>query len=139
MRLTVLALVFATPAAAWETTVGRVCTLAHDAPQASVRLTYDPAVPEYSITVTRTGDWRPEPVFSIAFQGPAGLTISTNRHQIQGPSVSVTDSGFGNVLNGLEFNETATAILGSQAVSVSLAGAAEPVQAFRACTSAPTA
>lgn len=43
----------------------------------------------------------------------------------------MTDRGFG---NGLAFNETAIALLGDQAVVLSLAGAAPAVQAFRACT-----
>lgn len=46
----------------------------------------------------------------------------------------MTDRGFGNVLDGLEFNETATALLGDQAVVLSLEGAAPAVQSFRART-----
>ena len=51
----------------------------------------------------------------------------------------MTDRGFGNVLNGLEFNDTAIAIAGETRVPFSLAGAAPEIQAFRACTDAPTA
>ncbi|MEM7320618.1 MAG: excinuclease ABC subunit B [Pseudomonadota bacterium] len=140
MRSLFLLLLLGCPAHAWEASIGRICTLRHEEPQADMRLTFDPAGPEYSITVTLNGkEWRPNPVFSIAFEGPVGLTISTGRHQIGGASVTVTDSGFGNVLNGLEYNWSARAILGDQEISVSLAGAAPAVRAFRACVAAPTA
>ena len=48
--------------------------------------------------------------------------------------VTVKDSGFGNVLDGLEFNNTATAILGNEAVTFGLENAGPAVRAFRACT-----
>ncbi|MBO6707236.1 MAG: hypothetical protein JJ912_14180, partial [Roseitalea sp.] len=72
---------------------------------------------------------------AMRFDGPIGLTITTDRHiaSDEGRSLTVTDSGFGNVLNGLEFNHTATALLGDRAVPVSLDGAAPAVQDFRAC------
>lgn len=68
--------------------------------------------------------------------GPVSNMISTNRHTLSNDdaTLTVTDRGFGNVLDGLEFNETATALLGEQAVVLSLEGAASAVQAFRACT-----
>jgi hypothetical protein len=64
------------------------------------------------------------------------LTISTQRQVISGDRASVTvkDSGFGNVLDGLEFNNTATAILGNEAVTFGLENAGPAVRAFRACT-----
>ncbi|MEO0383403.1 MAG: hypothetical protein AAF234_07625 [Pseudomonadota bacterium] len=43
----------------------------------------------------------------------------------------MTDRGFGNVL---AFNDTAKALLGEQALVLSLDGAAPAVQAFQACT-----
>ncbi|MEO1733754.1 MAG: hypothetical protein AAFR45_09040 [Pseudomonadota bacterium] len=125
---------------AWEAKSGAICILDHQEPIAEVRLTYDPAIPEYSITVRRAdSDWLAAPLFGITFDGSRGLSITTNRHDVDGPSVTVRDSGFGNVLNGLEFNDTATAVLGQQTVTVSLEGAAPEVQKFRACTTAPIA
>jgi hypothetical protein len=44
-------LVFPAPTSAWEMTLGPVCTLHTETAQ--VELTYDPAAPLYSITVTR--------------------------------------------------------------------------------------
>ena len=38
------------------------------------------------------------------------------------------------MLNGLEFNDTATALLGDRAVAFALDGAGPAVRAFRACT-----
>lgn len=71
----------------------------------------------------------------MQFDGPAALAISTNRHSYSadGLSVTVTDQGFGNVLDGLQFNDTATAVLGGTTQPFELAGAAEAVQAFRLC------
>lgn len=126
------------PAFAWEATTGSVCELVHDGETARVRVTYDSAIPEYAIAITPARPWAQAPTFSIRFDGPRGLTISTNRHKIfdRGATLIVRDRGFGNVLNGLEFNKTATAILGDQAVVVPLDGAGPAVRAFRACTSA---
>lgn len=70
----------------------------------------------------------------MSFEGGQALTIGTDRQLIQGNTLSVSDSGFGNVLNGLQFNQKVTAFTPDLAVIFSLAGAAEPVQQFRACT-----
>ena len=84
---------------------------------------------------------RYHPIFAIRFDGPRGLTISTDRHVIldDGATLTVTDRGFGNVLNGLEFNDTATALLGDRAVAFALDGAGPAVRAFRACTAGTNA
>ena len=106
-----------------------------------VRVTYDPRLPEYAITLTRAdAAWTPAPVFSIQFDGTQSLKISTDRQRYgaEGRALSVTDRGFDNVLAGLALNETATGILGSQTMTVSLAGAADPVQAFRTCATSPS-
>jgi hypothetical protein len=137
----VLALLLAPlPAAAWEFFPGPVCRLIHSTPEASVELTYDPAGPLYSITVARPGlPFPAAPVFAMRFEGPRGLTIATDRHQNPDGDptrLRVTDTGFGNVLDGLEFNRTATALIGGQEVAFALDGAAGPVAAFRACEDA---
>ena len=51
-------------------------------------------------------------------------------------TVTVTDTGFGNVLDGLELNDTATALIGTAQVAVPLSDAATAVRAFRTCTEA---
>lgn len=137
LRTLALLLLTTSPALAWEAKLGRICELTHDGDTASVRVTFDPAIPEYAIAITPKLPWLPGPVFSMRFDGPLGSTISTDRHVITGggATLTVTDSGFGNVLNGLEFNHTATALLGGQAVSVPLDGAAPAVREFRACAS----
>ena len=136
LRAVAILLLTATPALAWEAKSGQVCELTHAGAAASVRVTYDPAIPEYAIAITPDRPWSPGPVFAMRFDGPRGLTISTDRHQISGTgdTLTVTDRGFGNVLNGLEFNETATALLGDRSVAFALDGAAPAVRAFRACT-----
>ncbi len=135
-RILILALLAASPATAWEFTAIPFCTLSHATDTAEARVTYDPRQADpYAIALTLTGPWQQAPVFAIAFQGAASLTISTSRHRISpdGRTLSVSDTGFGNVLNGLEFNTTATAISGNQAVSFPLENAAPAVREFRAC------
>ncbi len=122
-------------AQAWEFTPGLPCLLTHEEKGVAFALTYDPGLPLYVITITHPERWTDAPAFAMRFDGQMPIAIGTDRHEIDasGRSVTVRDSGFGNVLNGLQFNTTATASLGSQSVSVSLEGAAEPVAAFRAC------
>ena len=125
------------PALAWEAKSGRVCELVYESEQVSVRVSYDPVIPEYSIAITPETPWSDGPVFSLRFDGPRGNTIVTDRHVISGDgaTLTVTDSGFGNVLNGLEFNQTASALLGDRAVNLPLDDAGPAVRIFRACTS----
>ena len=142
MGATATSLILASPASAWEFTPRPVCTLSHATESERVVVTYDPRLPEpYAIAVTGATPWPDTPGFSMRFDGPRGLTISTDRHKVSegGRTLSVTDTGFGNVLNGLEFNNTAIALSGNIAVPFPLAGAAPEVQAFRACIAAPTA
>ncbi|WP_422037719.1 hypothetical protein [Roseibium sp.] len=135
LRAFVLLLLTTSSAFAWEARLGQICELIHDGNTASVRVTFDPAISEYAIAITPKGAWKQGPLFAMRFDGPRGLTITTDRHVLSGggATLTVTDSGFGNVLNGLEFNHTATALLGDQSVAVPLAGAAPAVHEFRAC------
>lgn len=141
MRFLIILLLTAGPAQAWKfSSEGTVCLLTHDGPDAAVRVSYVPDLARYGITITRqSGAWTDAPLFALRFSGMRDLTISTDRHSYSeaGRALTVTDRGFGNVLNGLEFNDTATAILGADEVSVSLAGAAPEVRRFRDCTLAP--
>jgi hypothetical protein len=135
-------MLMASPAAAWEFSPVPVCTLTHATEEGSVTVTYDPRQPEpYAIRIERGAGWPVAPVFSIDYAGPRSLAISTTRHRLSGDGtvLTVTDEGFGNVLDGLEFNTTATAVLGDARVPFPLDGAAGPVQDFRACTEAPLA
>lgn len=138
MRLIFVLAFLATPASAWEFTPGAICVLTHGEKGAWMRLTYDPTGPLYSITVTRTAPWQVGATFSMRFDGAYPLTITTDQQKIStdGTALTVTDTGFGNVLDGLQFNRSATAILGTDAVIFSLAGAFDPVAAFRVCAEA---
>jgi hypothetical protein len=125
----------ASPLSAWEFTPFPICTLARTAdPQVTV--TYDGAT--YALHITRPEGWPPADVFSLRF-APNGPTISTTRHSIDGNRLTVTDSGFGNVLNGLQFNTTAIALIGNIQQPIDLQGAAPAVEAFRNCRPAPSA
>jgi hypothetical protein len=139
MRILILPLLLAaSPAFAWEATIGPICTLTHNTPTASVELTYDPAAPLYTITITLTrkdAAWPDARVFEMTFDGPNPLSITTNRHALSdnNKALTVSDQGFGNVLDGLQFNDTATALSGGAQVSLPLDGTAPAVQAFRDC------
>lgn len=128
----------ASPVWAWEFTPNPICTLSREADGSSIVVTYDPRTSEYAIALTRASPWPRDPAFAIRFEGLRGLTISTSRHRLSedGTVLNVTDRGFGNVLDGLQYNVTATALTGSVALSVSLDGAAPKVEEFRACTAA---
>ncbi|PWJ22262.1 excinuclease ABC subunit B [Jannaschia seohaensis] len=141
MRWIAALLLIPGPALAWEFSPLPVCTLRHAGEAAEVVVTYDPSLPEYAISVTLAeGTWPAAPLFAIAFQGGAALTITTDRHvrSPDGRTLTVTDRGFGNVLNGLEFNGVAQAMSGGRTVPVALDGAAAPVRAFRGCPSLAT-
>jgi hypothetical protein len=51
-RALAVLLLMTAPALAWEARPGPICELVHDGENASVRLTYDPAIPEYTIAIT---------------------------------------------------------------------------------------
>lgn len=141
MRVIGLLFSLALPAQAWEFTPGLPCRLSHETPEAQIELTYDPTQPLYTITITRALPWPDAPVFAMRFDGPRAIGIGTDRHKLHegGTALTVIDTGFGNVLDGLEFNHTALAMAGDAQVSFPLEGAAEPVAAFRACEDAPLA
>jgi hypothetical protein len=140
MRLALALALLASPAAAWEFRADPVCTLRHEGPDAVVEITRDPGVPEpYAITLTRPEPWPSAPRFAIRYEGPRGFTITTGRHtrSADGRTLRVTDTGFGNVLDGLEQGGRAIALSGDAAVAVDLTGAAPAVRAFRACPAPP--
>ena len=124
---------------AWDFTPGLPCVLTHETAQAGIELTYDPTKPLYSVTIRTDQPLSDTGVFAMRFDGPASLTISTTRHVLSGDgrAVTVVDTGFGNVLNGLQLNTTATALIGDSAFSFPLTGAEEPVAAFRLCQPKP--
>mgnify|MGYP007100953042 FL=1 len=137
MRLALLLTLLPVPTLAWQFSSVPVCTLAHEDEGATWVVTYDASRDQpYAIAITLAADaWPEAPVFGIVFAGPRGLSIGTDRHvrSDAGRTLTVSDTGFGNVLDGLEFNGTATAVAGETAVMVPLDGAAPQVQAFRAC------
>jgi hypothetical protein len=122
-------------AQAWTFTPGLICRLSHETQDAAIALTYDPSGPLYSLTISRAEPLPKVEPFVMRFNGPAGRVISTNNHSFNTDQTAVTaqDKGFGNVLDGLQFNDTAEAILGTTTLTFPLQGAADPVAQFRAC------
>ncbi|KAF0115641.1 MAG: hypothetical protein FD150_928 [Rhodobacteraceae bacterium] len=142
MRPLIALLLLTAPAQAWDFTPTPICTILNDTPDLSVRVTYDPAQPEpYAITLTRPEPWPVADTFGLRFDGSAGLTIGTGRHQLSPDrrTLTVSDTGFGNVLDGLAFNGMATALAGDTAIPFDLTGARPAVEAFRACGEVPSA
>ena len=139
MRLAAALMLLATPTLAWEaTSKGPVCLLTQKTDETTVEVSHDPRKPQaYSIQLRHAqSNWQGAPLFAIHFQGPVEITISTDRHRLidGNAALIVSDSGFGNVLDGLAFNHTAHAILGDQSMVIPLDGAAPEVARFRACT-----
>ena len=126
----------ATPATAWEASRdGPICRLTQTTDDATVTVSHDITrdVP-YAIDLTRTGGWHPGPLFAIRFDGLGPLTITTDRHTVTDNTLTVTDRGFGNVLNGIAQNFVALATSGETALVIPLEGAAPEVEKFKACT-----
>ena len=153
IRAAILSLTLAQPVAAWEFTPGQPCLLTHsfhsDAVKEDieVKLTYDPTAPLYTISIRRSGGFSAGSVFAMTFMGPNPIRIQTDRQELSADrkTLTVMDTGFGNVLNGLQFNLIALAEFGEpplgaidQLLEIPLTGAAEPVAAFRACDAPAT-
>lgn len=139
MRTVFAFLLVTSPAAAWEFSATPICTLTETSEAGEITVTYDPAITEYTITVSLPqGRWPTDLVFGMAFANDRPISIQTDQHSISpdGRSITVKDRGFGNVLNGLEFNSRAYAILGDTSVSIDLAGIGPAITAFRDCPAA---
>ena len=133
-------LAFAGPVQAWTFSETDICRVTHSAAEMKVDLTFDPATAVYTITVTRpAAKWADDQNFRLQFDGPRPLIIGTDRHTLSDDrrSVSVSDTGFGNVLDGIALNDSMTALAGGDAVSLSTSDAEAAITAFRACPSAP--
>lgn len=135
MRSLLALILSTTPAFAWDFAPGLPCLLTHDTGSTQIELTFDPTKPLYTITVTQDTAFPDSPFFSMRFDGARPNTIASTRHQLsnEGRSVTVTDTGFGNVLDGLQYNISTTIIVAETVVTIPLRGASSPVQAFRAC------
>ncbi len=142
MRALMALALLASPASAWEFSATPVCTILEDTEALSIRVTFDPTLAQpYAITLTRPTPWPESETFGLRFDGLAAMTIGTSRHQLSadGKTLTVTDTGFDNVLDGLAYNATATALAGETQVPVDLTGARPAVEAFRTCNVLPSA
>ena len=131
-----LALCLPSAAPAWEFSPTPICTLRQEQNGTLVEVTFEHGSRLYAIAITRAEPWPVAPGFTITFEGPAGITIGTDRHVLSdaGRTLRVEDTGSGNVLNGLALNQTARARSGAAETTFSLTDAAPEVEAFRACT-----
>lgn len=133
---------FPVPALAWEFSPDPICTLRHETENVQMVVTHDTSAGIYTLNVTAKGAvWQPSDTFGMQFTGGAQISIGTTRHRLtdDARTLSVSDTGFGNVLDGLEFNPVATAFTQTQSVSVRTDGIAAPMAAFRACPEAQPA
>lgn len=139
MRIAPLIFLFASPASAWEFFPTPVCTLTETNDAGTMTVTFDARIPEYTITITLAdAKWPNVPSFAMAFAGNRPIGIQTDRHLLStdGRSLTVKDTGFGNVLNGLEFNMRAYATAGSKTVGFDLGNIGPEISAFRNCPDA---
>lgn len=135
MRAVILCLL-ATPAAAWEASrEGPVCYLKHETDEAEISVSHDitKSIP-YAIDLTHKEGWQPGPIFAIRFDGLGPRTITTDRHTLMDRTLSVTDTGFGNVLDGIALNFVALASTGGTSIVIPLTGAAPEVEKFKSCS-----
>jgi len=140
MRSFLALLALTTPAFSWEFSPSPVCTVSHTDANGTIELTYDPILTDpYAIAVTGTATWTTNTIFGLRFEGDNTLTITTDRHRVDGETLIVRDRSFGNVLNGLEFSESVTAFVGVTDVAFPLDGAAPEIVRFRACLATPIA
>lgn len=140
--VSVLLLGLPAPLLAWDFTARPICALSQSSDAIETVVTYDPTLGEYAIAITVPEPGWPEgAVFGIRFEGVRPGLITTDRHELtdDGRTLTVRDSGFGNVLDGMAFNDLAVARTGDMSHLISLDGAAGPVADFRACLAAPVA
>lgn len=123
------------PALAWDFTPRPICTVTHETDSVAVRITFDSRTGLYAMDLTRSDAWQPAPSFAIRFDGPMPRTIVTDRqtYSEDGRTLTVTDTGFGNVLSGIEFSQMAVVMLGPFLDTLPTIGAAPSIQKFRAC------
>lgn len=138
MRIALILAILPFPATAWEFSPTPICTLSHQNADAEFTVTFDASLPEYALSIRlATGIWDTSPVFQLSFLGANSLQIGTIEHSFSADSTTlfVRDSGFGNVLDGLEFNDAAIASAAPKSVSFDLTNADPAIQAFRECPS----
>ena len=136
MRTLLALLLLTTPAQAWEFSATPICTLTDTQEAGTLTVTYDASLPEYAIAITLAeGTWPDAATFGMAFAGRDALSIGTDRHELsdEGRTLTVRDRGFGNVLNGLEYNSRAYAMAGDVTVGFDLAGINPAMARFRDC------
>ncbi len=139
MRLAFTLILLASPAAAWEFRATPICTLAETGDAGNLTVTYDASLPEYTITITLPdATWPDAPAFAMGFAGDRPINIQTDRHSrsADGRSLTVKDTGFGNVLNGLEFNMRVYASSGDMTIGFDLTGITPAIRDFRNCPDA---
>jgi len=136
-RLAALLACLASPAPAWEFQSTPFCALKHETEKGLIVLVYDHTTDAYAIALTlNEGRWDAAEEFNMVFLGKTPLTIGTDRHQIthEGRSLQVSDKGFGNVLDGLEFNGFGFGKSGNTVLEFGLKDAAPVVRQFRNCS-----
>lgn len=136
MALTLITFFCASAAQAWVYDGRADCSVRHQTDKLGILLSYAPQTGLYSIAITRWDKaWAGGNRFSMKFDGPKPIFITTDRHELAQNKTTViaSDTGFGNVLDGLEFNFVAAAQLGRERVTIPLKGAKSEIAKFREC------
>ena len=98
------ALLCAQTALAWTFTPNPICTVNFENEEIDLELTYSHETEIYAIKLTKTdAPWADSDKFSMRFEGVRPNLISTQNHEFSADmrSITASDTGFGNVLDGL--------------------------------------
>ncbi len=124
---------------AWTFTPSPICTVEHQTELIELELTYNHASGVYALKLTKPElTWDASRKFSMRFEGSKPIFISTTNHEFSSDmkSLIASDSGFGNVIDGLQFNTLAAAITDNERIFIPLTGAEPKIDAFRNCAEA---
>ncbi|MEM7243261.1 MAG: excinuclease ABC subunit B [Pseudomonadota bacterium] len=126
-------------ASAWTFSPDPICRVTEKQQLIEIDLTYDHATEIYAIAFTKTeAPWAQSQEFSIRFEGPRPKLIRTNRHQFSadGFTLTASDTGFGNVLDGLQYNTLAALQTGDERIFIQIHKSFPAIEAFRKCVDA---
>ena len=139
MRALFIFLMSTSAAFAWNFTPDPICRVTEKQDLLEINLTYDHATEIYAIAFTKSeAPWEQGAQFSIRFEGPRPKLIRTNRHEFSadGYTLTASDTGFGNVLDGIQYNTLAAIQTGDERIFIQIHKSFPAMEAFRKCVKA---
>lgn len=139
MRTLIAFLLLGSPALAWDFSPDPICRISEKQDLVEINLTFDHASGVYAIAFTKLeAPWDQGQQFSIRFEGPRPKLIRTDRHvfSVDGYTLTARDTGFGNVLDGLQYNTLAALETGDERIFIQIHKSFPAMEAFRKCVKA---